>query len=90
MKGRINLASSTRKGRAKGCLSRARVGARSIRGKEGEERREGGESTARKGTRENNTTGTRRHKQHRRKGYSGGGILRSSGAVRILFRGWGR
>ena len=54
MKGRINLASAARKASAKGRLSRARVGARSMGGEGGGERREGGEGTARKGTRKHN------------------------------------
>ena len=59
MKGRINLASAARKASAKGRLSRARVGARSMGGERGGERRVGGEGTAHKGTRK--TQQARRH-----------------------------
>ena len=63
MKGRINLASAARKANAKGRLSRARVGARSMGGEGGgrEERGRRGHST--QGNPEN-TTGTQTQ-QHR-------------------------
>ena len=55
MKGRINLASAARKASAKGRLSRARVGARSMGGEGGGERGEREErGTAHKGTRKHN------------------------------------
>ena len=57
MKGRINLASATRKASAKGRLSRARVGARSMGGERGGQRGEREERAQH--TREpENTTGT--------------------------------
>ena len=63
MKGRINLASAARKASAKGRLSRARVGARSM-GREGGEREERGRRGHSTQGNPKNTTSTQTQ-QHR-------------------------